>query len=154
MHLISLWFNYAFKNAAKFILCIGFAPNKSPPFSLQILQADGGNYSACINAATLALIDAGIPMKDYVCSCAVSFINDSTLLDTNYLEESSSAPQLTLAILPKSEKIVLFRLDSKLHADNLEKVLNLAKQGCKDVYTLLRKHVHDFTKDSLASMCS
>ena len=121
---------------------------------MQILQADGGNYSACINAATLALIDAGIPMKDYVCSCAVSFINDSTLLDTNYLEESSSAPQLTLAILPKSEKIVLFRLDSKLHADNLEKVLNLAKQGCKDVYTLLRKHVHDFTSDSLASMCS
>jgi exosome complex component RRP41 len=121
---------------------------------LQILQADGGNYSACINAATLALLDAGIPMKDYVCSCAVSFINDSALLDINYLEESSSAPQLTLAILPKSEKIVLFRLDSKLHADNLEKVLNLAKQGCQDVYTLLRRHVHDFAKDSLASMCS
>ena len=121
---------------------------------MQILQADGGNYSACINAATLALLDAGIPMKDYVCSCSVSFIDDSALLDINYLEESSSAPQLTLAILPKSEKIVLFRLDSKLHADNLEKVLNLAKQGCKDVYTLLREHVHDYAKLSLASMCS
>lgn len=125
-----------------------------PVILLQILQADGGNYSACINAATLALLDAGIPMKDYVCSCAVSFMNDSALLDINYLEESSSAPQLTLAILPKSEKIVLLRLDSKLHADNLEKILDLAKKGCKDVYALLRRHVHDFANDSLASMCT
>lgn len=30
---------------------------------IQILQADGGTRCAAINAATLALIDAGIPMK-------------------------------------------------------------------------------------------
>ncbi|KAA8520712.1 hypothetical protein F0562_015016 [Nyssa sinensis] len=29
---------------------------------VQVLQADGGTRSACINAATLALADAGIPM--------------------------------------------------------------------------------------------
>lgn len=93
-------------------------------------------------------------MKDYVCSCSVSYINDSPLVDINYLEELSGAPQLTLAILPKSEKIVLLRLDSKLHSDNLEKVLDLAKRGCKDVYTLLRRNVHEYAKDSLASMGS
>ena len=118
------------------------------------MQSDGGNYSTCINAATLALLDAGIPMKDYVCSCAVSFINDTPLLDINYLEESSGAPQLTLAILPKSQKIVLLRLDSKLHSDNLEKVMELAKKGCMDVYTLLRQLVHQSAKDTLASMCT
>ena len=31
----------------------------------------------CINAATLAVIDAGIPMKDYVCACTASYIEDS-----------------------------------------------------------------------------
>lgn len=93
-------------------------------------------------------------MKDYVCSCAVSFIDDSPLLDVNYIEESTSAPQLTMAILPKTDKIVLFRLDSKLHEDNLEKVIDLAKQGCKDVYALLRRHVHEFAKESLAAMCT
>jgi hypothetical protein len=30
---------------------------------MQVLQADGGTRCACINAAALALADAGIPMK-------------------------------------------------------------------------------------------
>ena len=30
---------------------------------VEVLQADGGNYCACVNAATLALIDAGIPLR-------------------------------------------------------------------------------------------
>ena len=36
-----------------------------------------GDLSVCINAATLAVIDAGIPMKDYVCACTASYIEDS-----------------------------------------------------------------------------
>jgi ribonuclease PH len=39
---------------------------------VEVLQADGGNYCACVNAATLALIDAGIPLKDYVTACTAS----------------------------------------------------------------------------------
>ena len=35
-----------------------------------------GDLSVCINAATLAVIDAGIPMKDYVCACTASYIED------------------------------------------------------------------------------
>lgn len=40
---------------------------------LQILQFDGGTVQICIcinAAATLAIIDTGIPMKDYVCACS------------------------------------------------------------------------------------
>ena len=36
-----------------------------------------GDLSVCINAATLAVIDAGIPMRDYVCACTPSYIEDS-----------------------------------------------------------------------------
>ena len=39
-----------------------------------------GNRSVCINAVTMALIDAGIPMKDFVCSCTVSLISDTPLV--------------------------------------------------------------------------
>ncbi|XP_016368331.1 exosome complex component RRP41-like [Sinocyclocheilus rhinocerous] len=44
-------------------------PRSQIDIYVKILQADGGNYSACVNAATLALVDAGIPMRDYVCAC-------------------------------------------------------------------------------------
>ena len=39
------------------------------------MKADGGNYCACVNAATLALIDAGIPLVDYVSACTASLVS-------------------------------------------------------------------------------
>lgn len=49
--------------------------------SVAILEDDGGVFPAAINAATLALIDAGIPLKDFVGSCAVGVIgNDEVLI--------------------------------------------------------------------------
>jgi len=39
-----------------------------------------GTRSACINAATLALADAGIPMRDLVTSCSAGFLNSTPLL--------------------------------------------------------------------------
>ena len=39
-----------------------------------------GTRSACINAASLALADAGIPMRDIVASCASGYLNNTPLL--------------------------------------------------------------------------
>jgi hypothetical protein len=47
-------------------------PRSQIDIFVEVLQADGGNYCACVNAATLALIDAGIPLKDYVTACTAS----------------------------------------------------------------------------------
>jgi len=85
-----------------------------------------GIKSTCINAATLAFIDAGIPMKDYVCACSASFIeeqpiignvnfiykyiNNYCLLDINHAEELCNGPDLTIATLPKSNKIVFLQV--------------------------------------------
>ena len=46
----------------------------SPILSCLTFKADGGNYCACVNAATLALIDAGIPLVDYVSACTASLV--------------------------------------------------------------------------------
>nr|KAF6395764.1 exosome component 4 [Molossus molossus] len=44
-------------------------PRSQIDIYVQVLQADGGTYAACVNAATLAVLDAGIPMRDFVCAC-------------------------------------------------------------------------------------
>lgn len=70
------------------------------------MQADGGNYSAAVNASTLALIDAGIPLKEYVTSCTASLANNNIpLVDVSHLEESSGGPTLTIAALPLGGKV-------------------------------------------------
>ena len=45
-----------------------------------------GIKSTCINAATLAFIDAGIPMKDYVCACSASFVEQQPILGDYYID--------------------------------------------------------------------
>ncbi len=48
---------------------------------IQILQADGGTRCASITAASLALADAGIPMRDIVAACAAGKVEDQIVLD-------------------------------------------------------------------------
>jgi len=115
----------------------------------QVLQSDGGNYCASVNAATLALIDAGIPMRDYVCACSASFINDTPIIDINYMEESSGGSELIVATLPKSEQIVFLEMNSRLHEDNLSSVLDLAVKGCKDIHDVLDQAVRDHVTESV-----
>ena len=48
-----------------------------------VMQADGGVRSAAINAVTLAMMDAGIAMEDFVCACSVGSVGGALLLDPN-----------------------------------------------------------------------
>ncbi|CAC5408927.1 exosome complex component RRP41-like [Mytilus californianus] len=122
-------------------------PRSQIDIFVEVLQSDGGNYCASVNAATLALIDAGIPMKDFVCACSASFVNDNPIADINYLEESSGGPELIVATLPKSDQIVFLEQNSRLHEDNLSKVIDLAVKSCKDVYTVLDRTVRDHVSE-------
>ena len=61
-----------------------------------VILADGGNYCACVNAATLALIDAGIPLRDYVTACTASLVDDKPLVDISSLESTQGGPELTV----------------------------------------------------------
>jgi ribonuclease PH len=54
---------------------------------------------------TLALIDAGIPMQDFVVACAASFVEGVTLNDPNYIEDMVGGPNLPLALMPKTGKV-------------------------------------------------
>ncbi|CAM8974827.1 unnamed protein product [Rhodiola kirilowii] len=84
-------------------------PRSQIDIFVQVLQADGGTRSACINAATLALADAGIPMSDMVTSCAAGYLNNTPLLDLNYVEDSAGGPDVIVGILPKLHKVTLLQ---------------------------------------------
>ena len=54
---------------------------------IYITQADAGTRTAGINAAALALADAGIPMRDIVASVAVGKVADKICVDLTKEEE-------------------------------------------------------------------
>uniref|UniRef100_J3MVV6 Uncharacterized protein n=1 Tax=Oryza brachyantha TaxID=4533 RepID=J3MVV6_ORYBR len=106
---------------------------------VQVLQADGGTRAACINAATLALADAGIPMRDIVTSCSAGYLCSTPLLDLNYIEDSAGGPDVTVGILAKMDKVTLLQMDAKLPMDTFETVMELAIEGCKAIAKYIRE---------------
>nr|CAG4638669.1 EOG090X0BHT [Cyclestheria hislopi] len=118
-------------------------PRSQIDIFVEVLQADGGNYSACVNAATMALVDAGIPLKDTVVSCTASLINGKPLVDVNHVEQSGGSPELVLSILPQSEEIVYISLTQRFHVEHLNQVMDTAMNGCKDVAAVLNEIIKD-----------
>ncbi|ORZ38787.1 exosome complex exonuclease RRP41 [Catenaria anguillulae PL171] len=112
-------------------------PRSQIDIYLTLMQSDGGEVMACINAATLALINAGVAMRDYVVACSVGIYDGTPLLDVNHFEEGPSIPTLTLATLPRTGDVVLMQCEQRLHMDRLQAAMALAQEGCAQMHTKL-----------------
>ena len=75
-----------------------------------------------------------------------------SFLDLNYIEESSDTSEVTIAMLPKSSKITLAQMESRLHVDKLEEVFKLAGEGCKQMYEVMDKTIRDRAEDLARKM--
>lgn len=112
-------------------------PSTEIDIFIYVLEADGGTVSAAINAATLAIIDAGIPIIDFVVSCAAGYFSGTPVLDLNYLEDSAGGPNVPVSILASSRKVTTLQMDSKLSIDVFESVLRLAVVGCDIIHKVM-----------------
>jgi exosome complex component RRP41 len=104
---------------------------------LNVLGADGGMRVACLNAASLALAHAGVPMRDLVAACAVGRVGETMLMDPT-LKEDAAGAVLPVAILPSSGRIVMCQMDSKLPQSDFAPLLSLALEGAMHVSQVLR----------------
>jgi len=123
---------------------------------MKVLEADGSIYSVCVNAATLALADAGIAMKDIVCSCTAADLGfdsgdgSTPVIDVNKTEQYSNT--MTLTYLPKAEKIVQLELTGRLHQDRMANLLQAATDGCRQLHAVLETAVREHVKKLACSI--
>ncbi|CAB4069344.1 RRP41 [Lepeophtheirus salmonis] len=122
-------------------------PRSQIDIFVEVLQTDCGHYCASVNAATLALIHAGIPLRDYVCACSASLIKETPLVDINKLESSLGGPELILASLPKSGEIVHLEMSQRFHMDHLDKVIDEALEGTRKIRDILDAAYRAVVKD-------
>ena len=118
---------------------------------VEVLQADGGIKPAALNAVTLALIDAGLPMRDFLCSCNAGWIDGHALADLNHLEDSARGPELCVAYMPNCDQVVTCNLDPKLKLEVLGQVMDCALQGARQVYQILQAAVLEHASTLAAS---
>ncbi|KAG0666371.1 Exosome non-catalytic core component [Rhodotorula mucilaginosa] len=173
----------AVKNTFEPVLLLHLYPRSSIDIYLQILENDGSLLQACINATSLALISAGLPLSDYVCSLTlasypslppsgppqipsfelvsppVAHTNSSdptamtnsgstTLLDLVQAEEQA-LPALTVGVLPRSGKVTLVNLETRVGVGRFEEMLRWGVEGAKVVQGAMEEAVRDWA-DGLA----
>lgn len=56
------------------------SPRSQIDISVLVLEQDGGVLQTAINAVTLALVDAGIPMNDYICATSAGLVDNNAIL--------------------------------------------------------------------------
>ena len=105
----------------------------------EILEADGGTRTACINAASVALVDAGIPVRDLVASCAAGKIDGQLVLDLGDYEDKEGDADVPLAYMPKIEHVTLLQMDGILSQDDFNGCIDMAIEGCKQIYEVQRE---------------
>lgn len=132
-------------------------PHSTISLTLHVLSQDGSLLAACINASTLALIDAGIPMSDYVVACTAGSTssyssNDEKadpLLDLNTNEEQE-LPFLTVATLGATDKVTVLVCETRVQVGRLEGMLAVGVDGCKRIRDMLDEVVRRHGKKMLA----
>src|SRR3989442_2365392 len=113
-------------------------PRTSVDIFIEVLQADAGTRCAGLTAASVALADAGIPMRDLVTSCASGKIGGVVALDLNKDEDNFGDADCPMAIVPRTGEIVLLPMDGHLTADEFDKAMELSIDATKEIYELQR----------------
>lgn len=111
--------------------------------SMELLQSSAGTRTAGITAASVALADAGIPMRDLVASSASGKVDGTIVLDLMKEEDQYGDADMPIAYMPKKEKITLLQMDGHFEPEEFEEALDLAIEGCKQVYDEQRKTLEE-----------
>ena len=131
------------KEALEPALILDQFPRTAVDVFIEILQADGGSRCAALDAASVALADAGIPMRDMVCACAAGKVADTVVLDVNNEEDQAGQADMPVGYMPNLDKITLIQLDGVLTPDEYKKCVETAIDGCKQVYEIQKKALTD-----------
>ncbi|KAI0799176.1 ribosomal protein S5 domain 2-like protein [Xylaria sp. FL0064] len=125
-------------------------PRSTISVSLHVLSQDGSLLAALINAATLALVDAGVPMTDYLVACTAGSTSSHSagdegadpLVDLNTQEEQE-LPFLTLATLGATDKVAVLVCETRMQVSRLEGMMASAADACRGVRNFLDQVVRE-----------
>ncbi|KAI0048992.1 exosome component 4 [Auriscalpium vulgare] len=126
-------------------------PRSQIDIFVHVLQQDGGVLQACINATTLALANAGVPLLDFVCAVTGGVHAAAPMLDLTTLEEND-LPHVTVAVMPRTGRVTLVSMETRLHVDRFEEILRLAGQAGGVIHKEMRAVVRERTKGLVDAM--
>jgi len=114
-------------------------PRASIDVFIEVLNAHGGTRTAGITAASLALADAGIPMKDLVAGVAVGKVDGVLVLDIDEVEDMYGEADMPMAAMPSLGVVTLLQLNGVLSREEFSKALELGWKGIMEIYKMQKE---------------
>jgi exosome complex component RRP41 len=115
-------------------------PNAVVDVFIEFPSTDAGSRCAGICAASIALADAGILMKDLVAAVAVGKVEDSIVVDLTYEEESheGEVADVPIAVVPSTGQLTLLQCDGKISQEQLKQAISMGVEACKKINEIQR----------------
>ena len=126
-------------NSLEPVVDLSAFPNAVVDVFIELPQTDAGTRCAAISAASIALADAGIPMKDMVSSVAMGCVDGSVVADLNYNEEAyedGPVSDIPIAMIHNTKEISLLQMDGEISKEKLMQAIEMAKVATEKVYQL------------------
>ncbi|NYZ79746.1 exosome complex exonuclease Rrp41 [Candidatus Micrarchaeota archaeon] len=135
------------REALEKVLLLEYFPRTSIDVFVEVLQAGAGTRCAALTAASVALADAGIPMKSLVVACAAGKVNDTIVLDLNQMEDNYGQADLPLGVVMTTGEIALMQMDGNLTRDEFSQAFDLVMKGAQVVYEKQKEALKEKYKD-------
>jgi len=126
-------------------------PNTVVDVQIYILQADASTRVAGINAASMALAHAGIPMKNLICSVAIGKLDKELVVDVDKeeedYEEGEGATDFPLAKIANTDQYTLLQMDGKIQPELIKKALEMSDTACETIYEVQKNALKEVVEN-------
>lgn len=119
-------------------------PNSVVDVFIELTQTDAGSRCAGICAASIALADAGISMKDLVAAVSVGSVDGTLVVDLDYNEEAyeegeEGVADIPIAYIPSLQELSLLQMDGEITKEQLLEALEIGKKACQEIIAIQQK---------------
>lgn len=135
------------KNALSSVVFLEEFPTATIDVYMEVISADAGTRCVALNAATIALADAGVPMKGLISACAAGKIERKPALDLMGEEDKFGEVDLPVAMNVDTGEVTLLQMDGITDTDEIKEMLELAKVGCEKVTEKQREALKNIFKE-------
>ena len=112
-------------------------PRSKIRIEIEILSAEAGTRCVGITAASVALADAGIPMRGMIVGVASGKIEDTVVLDLDKAEDNYGQADLPMGIMPTTGEIAFMQMDGDLSMDELQQAIDYNFTAAAEIHDIM-----------------
>ncbi len=130
----SIELSMVLRQALENVVMLEMYPQSMIEVFIEVLQASGGTRCASLVAASVALANAGIPMRDMPVAVAAGKIEDMICLDVGKEEDNFGQADVPIGLVPRNNDIVLLQMDGRLTKAEIMKSLDYVEKSAPAIH--------------------